>query len=124
VMIRVGGSQLFIRQHGLNLFEGIMARLAPRLRSKIRKADIPARIDVPDLAIILPYTGEQAETVRQRLSEEALRMLREESLLDSGLWIESACQYTEGWVNPKEFVHQTQCRLQAFWGHVEEDMAA
>lgn len=125
VVIRVGGSQLFIRQFGLNLFEGVMARLAPRLRAKIRKADIPARIDVSDLAIILPYTGEQAEVVRLRLSDEALRMLQEENLLDSGLWVESACNYTEGWVKMREFVHQTQCQLRAFWGKVERgDLAA
>lgn len=125
VIIRVGGSQMFIRQYGLSLFEGVMARLAPRLRAKIRKADIPARIDVSDMAIILPYTGEQAEVVRQRLSDEALQMLKEENLLDSGLWIESACNYTEGWTKMREFVHQTQCRLRAFWGKVErEDLAA
>ncbi|GIV15021.1 MAG: hypothetical protein KatS3mg022_0456 [Armatimonadota bacterium] len=124
VIIRIGGAQMFIRQYGLNLFEGVIARLTPRLRAKIRKADIPARIDVSDMAIILPYTGEQAEVVRQRLSEETLRMLREENLLDSGLWVESASNYTEGWVNPKEFIHQTQCKLQAFWGTVQQDMAA
>lgn len=124
VIIRVGGSHTFIRQNGLNLFEGVMARLAPRLRAKIRKADIPARIDVSDLAVILPYTGEQAEIVRQRLSQEALEMFREEGLLDSGLWIESACSYTEGWVNLHEFVHQTQCNLQAFWGSTQQDAAA
>lgn len=124
VIIRVGGSQMFIRQYGLNMFEGVMARLAPRLRAKIRKADIPARLDVSDMAIILPYTGEQAELVRQRLSEEALQMLNEESLLDSGLWVESACNYTEGWVNLKEFMRQTHDRLRAFWGKVEQDRAA
>ncbi len=124
VIIRVGGAQMFIRQNGLNLFEGVMARLAPRIRAKIRKADIPARIDVHDLAVILPYTGEQAEVVRQRLSQEALQMLKEENLLASGLWIESACNYTEGWVNLSEFVHQTQCNLRAFWGTVEQDIAA
>jgi len=124
VIIRVGGSQMFIRQYGLNMFEGVMARLAPRLRAKIRKADIPARLDVSDMAIILPYTGEQAELVRQRLSEEALQMLNEESLLDSGLWVESACNYTEGWVNLREFMRQTQDRLRAFWGKVEQDRAA
>jgi len=124
VLIRVGGSQMFIRQHGLNLFEGVMARLAPRLRAKIRKADIPARIDVSDLAIILPYTGEQAEVVRQRLSEEALQMFKEENLLDSGLWIESACNYTEGWEKVREFVQETQGKLRAYWGKVEQDLAA
>lgn len=124
VIIRIGGSQMFIRQFGLNLFEGVMARLAPRLRAKTRKADIPARIDVSDLAMILPYTGEQAEVVRERLSEEALQMLKEESLLDSGLWVESASNYTEGWINLKEFIYQTQCKLRAFWGKVEQDMAA
>jgi RNA polymerase sigma-B factor len=125
VIIRVGGSQLFIRQYGLNLFEGVMARLAPRLRAKIRKADIPARIDVPDMAFILPYTGEQAEVVRQRLSSEALQMLEEETLIDSGLWIESAWNHTDGWVNPKEFVQQTQRRLKAFWGGAsQEELAA
>ncbi|MCS6829843.1 MAG: sigma-70 family RNA polymerase sigma factor [Armatimonadota bacterium] len=124
VIIRVGGSQQFIRQHGLNLFEGVIARLAPRLRSRIRKADIPARIDVSDIAIILPYTGEQAEVVRQRLSEETLQMLREENLLDSGLWVESASNHVESWVNLREFIHQTQCQLRAFWGRVQQDMAA
>ena len=124
VVIRVGGSQAFIRQHGLNLFEGVMARLAPRLRARIRKADIPARLDVSDLAVILPYTGEQAEVVRQRLSEEAMQMLREENLLDSGLWVESACNFTEGWVNLREFVQQTNCRLRAFWGSTSHDAAA
>ncbi len=124
VILRVGGSPLFIRQHGLSLFEGVMARLAPRLRAKIRKADIPARIDVADLAIILPYTGQQAEVVRQRLSEEALQMLREENLLDRGLWIESACHYTEGGVNLREFVQQTICQLRAFWGSTSLDVAA
>lgn len=124
VIIRVGGSQAFVRQRGLNLFEGVMARLAPRLRAKVRKADIPARIDVAELAVILPYTGEQAEVVRQRLSEEALQMLRAENLLDAGLFIESACNYTEEWVNSKEFVHQTRCRLRAFWGTVDQELAA
>lgn len=124
VIIRLGGSQIFIRQNGLSLFEGVMARLAPCLRAKIRKADIPARIDISDMAVILPYTGEQADVVRQRLSKEALQMLKQENLLDSGLWIESACNYTEGWVNPREFVHQTQCKLRAFWGEEEQDIAA
>lgn len=124
VIIRMGGSQMFIRQNGLNLFEGVMARLAPRLRAKIRKVDIPARIEVSDLAVILPYTGEQAEIVRQRLSQEALEMLKEEGLLDSGLWIESACNYTQGWVNLREFVHQTQCNLRTYWGITQQDMAA
>jgi hypothetical protein len=51
-------------------------------------------------------------------------MLNEESLLDSGLWVESACNYTEGWVNLKEFMRQTHDRLRAFWGKVEQDRAA
>lgn len=126
VLIRLGGASLFIRQHGLNLFEGVMARLAPRLRAKIRKADIPARIDVSDIAVILPYTGEQAEVVRRRLSEETLQMLREEDLLESGLWVESACHYIQEWTSVSQFVRQTECMLRAFWGNPEvpQDMAA
>lgn len=124
VIIRVGGSQLFIQQHGLNLFEGVMARLAPRLRSKVRKADVVARIDIPDMAVILPYTGEQAEAVRQRLSQEALQMLIQDGLLDSGLWVESACRYTEGGVAVMEFVRQTLNTLRANWDEVNKDMAA
>jgi hypothetical protein len=52
-------------------------------------------------------------------------MLEEETLLDSGLWIESACSYTDAWVNPKEFVQQTQHLLKAFWGGAsQEELAA
>lgn len=126
VIVRIGGSQQFIHQHGINLFEGIMARLAPRLRAKVRKADIPARTDVAEFAFILPYTGEQSAVVMQRLSEEAWHMLAEEGLLDAGLWVESACNHTQGETRPKEFVRQTQCYIRVYWGETaqEQDLAA
>lgn len=126
VVIRLGGSQLFIRQHGINLFEGVMARLAPRLRAKVRKADIPARVDVAEFAFILPYTGEQAMVVQQRLSQETWQMLHEEELLEAGLWVESACNYTRGESRLKEFIQQTHCNLRAYWGQgtVGQELAA
>jgi len=68
LFIRIEGLRDFSRSIGTQKGDEVLLRTAHALRHAVRKVDIVTRYDKDMFGIIMPYTGEKASIVQERLS--------------------------------------------------------
>ncbi len=93
LFIKMDGLRDFSRMNGTLKADEIVRRVATSVKASVRKTDILTRYDKDIFALILPFTGERAGIVRERLGLilcdilEDYRFLRQRSPLSCSMGI-------------------------------------
>jgi GGDEF domain-containing protein len=104
VFIKLGGMEAFQRSNGTLKVDETIYGLAQAIRGAIRRPDILTRYDEDMFAVILPFTGQNAVVVADRVSKALSSWLEQQRGLGE------ACSLTPGTgvaIYPFEAQHPT-----------------